>query len=324
MRFAEPETTSAASRWTSRIALFSLLLIITAFFLHRLLGMPTPIAYNLVLTAYGGVALSLLIAAVAAVGIWRHDQAGTARVMFSLLLCLGMLAGPLLLMALARDYPPINDVTTDFSSPPRFETLARVRGGPGGNPVAYPGQAFAVAQARGYPDLKPLMVDRSSDEVFELVVDAVKKLKMEIVREDGPGAETGTPGMIEAVDRTLVAGFYDDIAIRVASAGEKARVDIRSASRFGSTDFGNNAERVRELMREIVARLDATVPTAEEARAKGGKLKRAQEDDPKSGNRRKSRDRAQSDAQRGQAQKARRQTPKSGRSSDRRPVQSLE
>ncbi len=292
MRFAEPETTSAASRWTSRIALFSLLLIITAFFLHRVLGMPTPIAYNLVLTAYGGVALALLVAGIAAVGIWRNDQAGTARVVFSLLLCLAMLSGPLLYVALARDYPPINDITTDLVTPPKFETLARVRGGRGDNPVQYPGQAFAVVQARAYPDLKPLLVDRSSEEVFELVVDAVKKLKMEILRQDSPGDAASQPGVIEAVDRTLVGGFYDDVAIRVAGDNDKARVDIRSASRFGSTDFGNNAERVRELMREIVARLDVTVPTAEAERSKAGKLKRGQEDDPKSANRRTSRDRA--------------------------------
>src|SRR5262245_3280152 len=52
MQLAATETASHASRWTSRIALFSLTIIATALFLHRLFGMPTPVAFNLVLAAY--------------------------------------------------------------------------------------------------------------------------------------------------------------------------------------------------------------------------------------------------------------------------------
>jgi hypothetical protein len=91
------------------------------------------------------------------------------------------------------------------------------------------------------------------------------------------------------VDRTLVLGFYEDIAIRVTGDEESARVDIRSASRFGRGDMGANAEGIRELFNEIQARVDATMPTAEDAREKGKRAKAEKAGGPKSENRRKQR-----------------------------------
>jgi uncharacterized protein (DUF1499 family) len=294
MQFAVTTIDSAASRWSSRIALFSLGILIAAAFLHRLFGMPTPVAFNLAVGAYIGVALSLFAAFVAAISIWRHGVGGTARIVFAVFLDLLLLSIPLMVMAVAKDTPPINDVSTDPVKPPQFETVAKMR--PlGSNSTAYPGAEFAAEQARAYPDLKTMSVERSADETFELAVEAVKRLKMSIVREEAPELERGEAGMIEAVDRTLVMGFYDDVAIRVSGDEDRARIDIRSASRFGSSDLGANAERIRALMREIVARIDATVPAADEARAKRQKpqtpLKRGKGDDPTEG-RRKSRDRA--------------------------------
>ena len=299
MRFVEPEMASPASRWTSRIALFSLGIILTTLFLHRLFGMPTPVALNLVFAAFACAILSILTGLVAAIGIWRSGTMGTARVVFGVLLSLAILSGPLMLTVLARDYPPINDLTTDMRTPPAFQTLSKARSVPGANPAVYPGERFAREQARAYPDIKPMQVNRSSAEAFELVVEAVRKLKMDVVREEGPTAEGGE-GMIEAVDRTIVAGFYDDVAIRVTGSDATARIDIRSSSRFGRTDFGANAERIRTLMKEIVTRLESTVPVAEggapaakKAATDPAVVKRERSGDPKSVYRRKSRDRTQ-------------------------------
>jgi uncharacterized protein (DUF1499 family) len=59
-------------------------------------------------------------------------------------------------------------------------------------------------------------------------------------------------GRIEATDTTLWFGFTDDIVVRVQSAGAiGAKVDIRSKSRVGTSDYGRNAERVREYLRSL-------------------------------------------------------------------------
>ncbi len=46
-------------------------------------------------------------------------------------------------------------------------------------------------------------------------------------------------------------GFRDDIVIRITPTGQGTRVDMRSASRVGTHDFGANASRVRSLLDDI-------------------------------------------------------------------------
>jgi hypothetical protein len=291
---AVPEREPSASRWASRAALFSFGVIVAAAFLHRLFGMPTPVAFNLVVVALGIALLAIVCALVAAGIIWQTGRPGTARVLFAVCLSLALLAAPLLYVMWAREYPPLSDITTDFDNPPAFSAAARLRVA-GDNAITYDRARSADEQARAYPDIKPMSIPRSSEEAYALVVDAVKRLKMDREREDPPDLEKGTPGFIEAVDRTLFLGFYEDVAIRVTGGEENSRVDIRSASRFGHSDMGRNAERIRELMKEIQARVDATMPTAEDALQGGKRTKRGAKPekagDPKSETRRRSRDR---------------------------------
>lgn len=290
---AIPEREPSASRWATRAALFAFGILVSAAFLHRLFGLPTPVAYNLVILAMAIAALSILAAVVAALIIWNTGRPGTARVLFAVCFSLALLTVPLLYVMWVRDYPLLADITTDFANPPVFAAVTRLRG-PGDNGTGYDRDGAADEQARAYPDIKPMNIARPSDEAFGLVIDALKRLKMEIVREEAPSPEARTPGAIEAVDRTLILGLYEDVAIRVSGDEEGARVDIRSASRFGHADMGHNAERIRALMKEIQARVDATMPTANDEIQQGSKrAKQGKGDDPKSDRRRKSRDRAQ-------------------------------
>lgn len=261
MRSPPPLGPSFFARWTSRIAVFSAVLLAAALFLHRLFSLPTPIAENLTWVAFAGAGLSLLMSVAATIGIWRTGRPGTARVVFAVLVSLGLMLWPLLFLPKYEGLPSINDVTTDVSSPPAFVEIAKQRR-PGANPIDYPGLSFARKQLIAYPDIKPIEIDRSTDEVFELAVDAAKRLKMEIVHQEAPDVAAGRPGLIEIADRTLILGLYDDVAIRVAGTGQHARVDVRSASRYGGHDLGRNADRVRVILKEVVTVMESTVPAA--------------------------------------------------------------
>jgi uncharacterized protein (DUF1499 family) len=46
-------------------------------------------------------------------------------------------------------------------------------------------------------------------------------------------------------------GFTDDIVIRVAKDGSGSRVDMRSTSRQGHSDFGVNAARIRANLQDL-------------------------------------------------------------------------
>lgn len=277
----------APSRWASRAALFAFGLFAAAVFLHRIGGMETPVAFNLLVVGMGVAALSILAALWAAIVIWRTGRPGTARILFAVTLSLALIALPLVGLAWVREHPLVSDITTDFEKPPGFYAVLHHRG-PGSNAPGYNAARSAEEQRRAYPDIRPIHVARSSEEVYAAVVDAVKRMKLLPEREEAPDVETGTPGMIEAVDRSLVMGLYDDIAIRVAGTDETARIDIRSAARFGvGVDMGRNAERVRELIKEIYARLDATIPASEVARDDRSAAKRERGSRSKSDRRRR-------------------------------------
>lgn len=283
---AVPEREPASSRWATRAALFAFGLIVATAFLHRLFGVDTPVAFNLVLVALLIAMGSVACALIAALTIWSTGRPGTSRVLFALCLSVGLLTLPLFYQVWLRSFPMLPDITTDAANPPALTAAVRLRG-PGDNSVRYNRAKWSEQQAVAYPDIQPMTIPRSGEETYALVVDAVRRLKMDLTREDPPDAEAGTPGVVEAVDKTLIMGFLDDVAVRVSGGEEQSRVDIRSASRFGRGDMGRNAERIRALMVEIRARVDATMPAAKDARQQGGKVKPEKEGGPKQGARRK-------------------------------------
>lgn len=261
IEYAADQPPSALARWASRLAFFSGLLLVAALVLHRVLGLPTPFAMNIAGTAFAGAALVMVMAAVAGLDIWVTGRQGTARVIMATLVASGLLAIPVMTWIASRDWPVIADVTTDTENPPPFVELAVERPA-GGNPIEYQKDKLAGLQKSGYPDIKPLDVPRSVDDTFDVVLQALAKMKLKPAAETAPADTEDNTGTIELSDRTLILGFRDDIAIRVKGNETAARVDIRSASRYGRSDFGRNAERIRAILKEIVGRLEATVPTA--------------------------------------------------------------
>ena len=117
-----------------------------------------------------------------------------------------------------------------------------------------------------YPDIRPVVVARSAAETFEVLEETVRRLRWDVVATEAPQGR-GKPGTIEAVERTLVLGFYDDIVIRIDGDQRETRIDIRSASRYGQHDLGRNAARVRGFFKELQSRLEATVTPGTRGRA---------------------------------------------------------
>ncbi len=253
--------------WGMRLALFSVALVITGIALHRLLGLPTPILLNVIKAGFAGGATALLLGVVAVVHIWFSGRKGAGMTLVAILSSLALFAWPAAYFPAWRDLPAINDLTTDLHAPPEMAALARLRG-PGANPVEYPGDAVAEMQAVAYPDLQPFLINRSADEAFELAADVVRRLKFRIISEVPPGEDADQPGVIEAVDRTLIMGFYDDVVVRILGDEHSAQIDVRSASRYGRHDLGRNASRIRTIFQELRSRLESTVPAADSKRSK--------------------------------------------------------
>jgi uncharacterized protein (DUF1499 family) len=146
--------------------------------------------------------------------------------------------------------PPIHDITTDTANPPQFVDVLALRG-PGTNTVVYgtgpnmTPERLAELQTQAYPDIQPMVINASQQEVFNRALDAVQKLGWEVV------AVAPEDGRIEATDTTFWFRFKDDVVIIVSETPEGTVVNARSVSRVGVSDVGKNAERLRKFFAEL-------------------------------------------------------------------------
>jgi uncharacterized protein (DUF1499 family) len=253
------EPMSRLAAWSSRLALFALVVAALSVIIVRsgLLEIVPALATFAAALIFAG--LAVLLSLLAFIVIWRQGLSGLGSAIFGLFLGLLLLAYPGYLGYRASKLPAISDITTDPGNPPRFDVLARLR--PRGS-SAYPGAAVARAQLAAYPDIVPLQVTAPAKLAYDVALALVTKRKWHVV-DARPPAAGRREAIIEAVARTPIMGFRDDVVIRVGATGDGARVDMRSASRYGWHDFGTNAARIRSLLEEI----DDAVSAAPEPRA---------------------------------------------------------
>ena len=118
------------------------------------------------------------------------------------------------------------------------------------NPTLYAGLRAAELQKAAYPSVEPLIVSATPQAAYDAAMQVITKWKWRIVDARGPLAGR-CDGRIEAVARTPILGFRDDVVVRIRPTSDGARIDVRSASRYGRHDLGTNAARVRALIGDI-------------------------------------------------------------------------
>ncbi len=237
---------SRLATWSGRLAWFALAVAVFSIIIVRsgLLEIVPALATFAAALIFAG--LAILLAFGGFVVIWQQGLAGLGRAVTGLLLGLALLAYPGYLAYRASSLPQITDITTDPGNPPRFDVLARLR--PRGS-SAYPGAQAAALQRQAYPDLDSLDYDAPSVTAYRVALAVITKRHWHIV--DAVPPATQRDGVIEAVTRTLIMGFRDDVVVRVRAVGRGSRIDVRSASRYGAHDFGTNAKRVAALIADI-------------------------------------------------------------------------
>jgi uncharacterized protein (DUF1499 family) len=58
-------------------------------------------------------------------------------------------------------------------------------------------------------------------------------------------------GRLEASHTSFWYGFTDDMVVRITETPEGIRVDVRSKSRVGRSDLGQNAKRIRAFLAQF-------------------------------------------------------------------------
>jgi uncharacterized protein (DUF1499 family) len=258
------EPTSKLAIWSRRLALFSVvaaliaIIIVRAGLIEALPGLAT-LAGALVFAA-----LAILLALGSFVTIWRQGLGGLGYAVIAIGIGGALLAYPAYLAYNAYTLPPIYDITTDVLDPPAFDAVRRLRSR-NTNPAQYAGLYAAEQQRDAYPDVASLDLSVPPKMAYDHALALVNKRRWLVLDAREPQAKR-RDGRIEAVARTPIMGFRDDLVIRIRGTDEDSRVDMRSSSRYGYHDLGSNAARITAFLTGLEDDIDVALEREERRR----------------------------------------------------------
>lgn len=248
---------SPGAVWSRRLGMFSFVLLLTVGLAHRYglvgtLDLP-PLFGTCVVLAFGGVTAGL----VAHRRYWFFGDRGGRDVFWGLFWSLTTLLPFLFVGYFYVAYPKLTDISTDLENPPSMTSAERSRSATM-NPIVDPTPERVIMQADGYP----LIEGRRYELPFDRVLLAVQN---EIQRRGWTNIETrDIVGMsletdIEALAYSPLLAFPADVAVRLVDEGTSTFVDMRSVSRYGPHDLGDNAARISGFLAELDNAMSAQV-----------------------------------------------------------------
>ncbi len=234
-------------------AFFSLLLMAVAVLGHRFEAIPTP-EFLWVLAIVAALALIALVLAILALRrVWIEDDAGAGSALVGLFLALIVL-GPFALAAFGTlALPRLTDISTDRVTPPALTVAAEARDARM-NPITGISPAAADAMAAAYPDLAGRSYTLPLAEVAQAVLEIAEARGFEMLSAGPPDASGAIT--LEFIGRSILFGFPSDVAIRLRGNGNSTQVDMRSTSRYGGHDLGENARRIGSFLAALDHRVD--------------------------------------------------------------------
>ena len=253
----EQQTVRGAG-WSYGTACFSAVLFATAALSHRFGFLETPGLLAVLALVAGIAVLALVLAAISFPRVWNHGDRGGRYI------AKGIVVALLVLMPFAvsayRGYthPGLNDISTDTLAPPLFVRAAELRTAAMNSLTPVINPEAARLQGENYPEVIGRRYEMPFDRVLNTVLALVARRGWQIVQ--APASALMSPEItIEAVATTTVLAFPSDVAIRLTDEGASTYVDMRSASRYGKRDFGDNAARIDKFLDELDADMAAQV-----------------------------------------------------------------
>jgi hypothetical protein len=273
------EPVSRLAIWSRRVALFSLIATLIGVIIVRSGALDVVPAVSTLAGALALAVVAILLALGAGIVIWMDGLGGFRQAISAVFIGLVLIGYPAYLGLRAYKLPAIYDVTTDPIDPPQFDAIARLRPRDA-NPITYQGLYAAELQHVAYSDIEAEQTTATPQEAFDAAMKVITRRRWRVVNARPPAQGLPPPtrvsnprtpqdlsardGVIEAVARTLILGFREDVVLRIRPTSDGARIDARSASRYGRNDLGSNATRVRNLMNDIDNVLSAPSQKKEE------------------------------------------------------------
>ncbi len=189
------------------------------------------------------LALVALLLSLGALVFGQISQLNVPRSLIAVVLSAAVFVPVFLAGRALEGMPMINDIMTDINNPPQFEVVPTQRKA-FDNSLELSEKRLALHE-KHYGDLAPLILEGTPDGHFDKVLALIKARGWKIV------AENRSEGIVEATDTTVLFGFKDDVVIRLTAENRATRIDMRSASRQGQSDYRVNANRIEAFMADL-------------------------------------------------------------------------
>jgi uncharacterized protein (DUF1499 family) len=250
---------SISARWSVRIAFLAAILFVLSGFGHRFERIETPEFLWLLAIVAGLALLALLLAIKGFTSVWRRGDLGFPSAFWGMTIALVVLAPFATTLYQALMLPRIYDVSTDITDPP--ELFAAGQRTERMNPVVNDEESRTL-QSSAYPQVTGRRYDGSPDRILTAINKVIVNNDWTIVQQKGePGEDEEI--LLEVVARTWLLGFTSDVVIRLSDEGETTYVDMRSVSRYGIHDLGENADRITAFMTALDAEVQGAQPEEE-------------------------------------------------------------
>lgn len=164
---------------------------------------------------------------------WQDNRAGFTGMYVGI----GLLGYIITLFISASDTPLINDISTDLINPPPIAHVSS----------SYPEEFKSIMQSE-YTNIQGKHIEETPKAIQEKILNLLKEdQKVSHIETKSDRQDQ----IIQYINTSKIFKFIDDVTIRITPKGLGCYVDMRSRSRFGRSDFGANAVRIKELLNKI-------------------------------------------------------------------------
>jgi uncharacterized protein (DUF1499 family) len=205
-------------------------------------------------------ALALLMAGFAFSRIWAFGDDGGRDLVAGILVALVVLAPYAVVAWLMLSYPPLRDISTDIDTPPSLPTATERTADMNALTPLTPGEQRL--QTEGYPQITGRRYSAAFDETIAAVETVLARQGWRVLDPLADAAGAADEVTIGAVATPLVLDLPADVSVRITVDGDTTLVDMRSASRYGRHDLGDNARRIAAFLSELDGQVNGQIGAA--------------------------------------------------------------
>lgn len=252
---------SYAAPWARRAALLSAAVLVVGMVAHWFQVLDTIPFFWTMATVAALAVLALILVALGMPKVWNFGYRGGKDLTVAIIVASIVLAPFGIAAYWAFTHPPITDISTDLDDPPAFDDALQSRTADM-NAIEEEGDAWKEEQQAAYPDITGRRYDATIESLREAVERTFTARGWKILGPDIVG--TGTEFNVATTVYSPVLALPSDVVVRLVEDENSTFVDMRSASRYGTTDFGQNAELIIGFLNELdiaVATLKPVAPS---------------------------------------------------------------